>query len=108
MSLGPFQITLIRWIVGLTVSLRLGHIVTNDLVHRLRKNIKGEQKRSKVNGPPIESLVAKERLAIENWQVGLLERPFFTVLVALEISGTAVAMMGSTDGSGGFCAQEPS
>lgn len=83
------QISLVRWIIGLGVSLGIGALVTGKLVEWLRAPIEREvAEREK----PLDT--KRERLTIDNWLVGLIERPFFTVLVASEVSGTAVAILG--------------
>jgi hypothetical protein len=83
------QISLVRWIIGLGVSLGIGALVTGKLVEWLRAPIEREvAEREK----PLD--IKRERLTIDNWLVGLIERPFFTVLVASEVSGTAVAILG--------------
>lgn len=77
---------LIRWGVGLVgVSLVLGHFVTRALTTVLNRNI------------PVETGPWNE---IPKWLrktlIGLVERTFFTVAVAVGLSGTAVAMIGWT------------
>jgi hypothetical protein len=83
------QISLVRWIIGLGVSLGIGALVTGKLVEWLRAPIERE-----VAGREKPLDTKRERLTIDNWLVGLIERPFFTVLVASEVSGTAVAILG--------------
>jgi hypothetical protein len=77
---------LIRWSVGLVgVSLVLGHFFTRALVTVLNRKI------------PVVAGPWKE---IPTWLrktlIGLVERTFFTVAIAVGLSGTAVAMIGWT------------
>jgi hypothetical protein len=69
-----------RWGVGLFVSLVVGWIVTMVFLSLLRRHIELPKDTSASQVPP--SLT------------GLVERLFFTVAVAFDLSGTVPAMMG--------------
>ncbi len=70
-----------RWVIGLLVSLAVGWLVTGQFVRWVRTHYGiGEHTGASPFVPP--SLT------------GLVERLFFSVLVAFNISGTAVAMIG--------------
>ena len=70
---------LFRWALGLSVALILGAVVTNIFVTRLRARIGANESGLTGVSPSL---------------TGLIERLFFTVIVAFDISGTATAMMG--------------
>ncbi len=74
---------LARWIIGLVFSLGIGWLVTGIFLRRLRAFI----------GLPTQGDVESGIREIPPWLVGLIERLFFTLLVAFGVSGTAVAMM---------------
>jgi hypothetical protein len=67
-----------RWILGLTVSVGLGALVTEYFLSRLRSRT-----RTKSYGV----------VGVPAGLTGVIERAFFTVVVAFDISGTATAMM---------------
>ncbi len=71
--------TVVRWSVGLAVALVLGAMVTAWFVSALR---------SYLHIPPSAGRV------VPGWLMGLSERLFFTLVVAFDISGAAIAMMG--------------
>jgi hypothetical protein len=68
-----------RWSLGLAVSLVVGGIVTHLFVRCLRRRI---------------NTVNSEATGVSPWLTGMIERLFFTVVVAFDVSGTATAMMG--------------
>jgi len=74
------MVTLIRWSIGMSVALVLGAVVTELFVRALRSCFN-------ISIPPSQR-------AVPAWLVGSIERLFFTVVVAFNISGTAVAMIG--------------
>jgi hypothetical protein len=79
------------WILGLAVSLGVGSIVTRSFLQWLRKDIRSRAKKNKDRIESDEKLISP--LYIENWLVGILERPFFTVLVAFYVPATAAAIL---------------
>jgi hypothetical protein len=70
--------TAVRWIVGLVVALLVGGLVTGWFLGGLRSYLK---------------IAKPSGRDVPNWLIGLSERLFFTVVVAYNISGAAVAMM---------------
>ena len=70
---------LARWLVGLTVSLGLGAVATSWFLTRLRSHL--------VIPPPVGRVIPRDL-------IGISERLFFTVVIAFDISGAAVAMVG--------------
>jgi hypothetical protein len=74
----------LRWSIGLIgFSLILGW-VSSWILLKILRHITLKKTGGKL--PP--------DLGIPNWLIGLLERLFFTLIVAFEVSGTAVAMIG--------------
>jgi hypothetical protein len=86
--------TAIRFLVwfglGLAFSIRLGGALTPYILLMIRNNI---VEKAKERGEVIDKLYF-ENLEIPDWLVGTVERVFFTILVAFNISGTATAMIG--------------
>lgn len=68
------------WIIGLTFSVFVGWFVTWLFLELLRKAM-GLGKKPKPGGVP-------------SWLTGIIERLFFTVLVAFNVAGIAAAMIG--------------
>ena len=81
----------LRCVLGFLVSLLAGLWVTGRLINSLRKPIVRQVSELKPEERPID--VDQENLTMAAWQVGLVERIFFTVLVSLGISGIAPAMI---------------
>jgi hypothetical protein len=71
----------LRWVIGLFVSLGVGWLVTYQFVRWVRAHYRIEEHTGAAAFVP-------------PWLTGLVERLFFTVLIAFNISGTAVAMIG--------------
>jgi len=80
---------LVWWGLGLTISIRLGAVVTPYILLMIRKNI---VEKAKARGEAIDKLYFED-LELPGWVVGTVERLFFTMLVAFNISGTATAMI---------------
>jgi len=70
---------LARWAVGLAVSLLIGGLVTGWFLNRMRAHLKIP--------PPVGRVVPREL-------IGVSERLFFTVVIAFDVSGAAIAMIG--------------
>ena len=75
----------VRWGLGLLIALGVGHFVTTMLLDWLRERVERVHPEEAVNwrGP---SIVPPE-------VTGLIERLFFTIIVAFDISGAAPGMM---------------
>jgi len=74
------------WGLGLAFALGAGHIT---------RIFKAElQKKCNIKEPPKSLLGPVEEKFIPGWLTGLIERLFFTILVASNISGTGTAMVG--------------
>ena len=71
---------MLRWALGLTLSLGVGWYVTEAFLTQLRENFKVKKPNAEKCVPP--------------WLTGLVERSFFTVAVALNLSGATTAMVG--------------
>jgi hypothetical protein len=70
-----------RWVIGLVLATFVGGVITHIFLSRLRKNI----------APTQASL---DRPRVPAWITGIVERTFFFVLVAFNISGVPTAMVG--------------
>jgi hypothetical protein len=70
--------TTLRWVIGLVVSLAVGGVVTGWFLSSVRAYLK------------IAKPAGRD---VPNWLIGLSERLFFTVLVAFNVSGVAIAMI---------------
>ena len=87
---------LLRWTVGLVgVSLILGHFGTRAFVRYLDLRVSNET----IDGG--EDLEGEPPWAhVPEWlsglAVGMVERVFFTTIIAVNLSGTAIAMIGWT------------
>jgi hypothetical protein len=75
------------WAVGLIVSLLGGHFVTGWFVDRLRDKYS-------IEIPSDVKDAEKQKKGIPAKLTGPVERFFFTILVAYDVSGTAIAMIG--------------
>ncbi len=73
--------TLARWSTGMFVSLAIGQLVTGLFLKSVRNHYKIELGSSTSPGIPA-------------YVIGLVERLFFTIIVAFNISATAIAMIG--------------
>ena len=73
-----------RWATGLVFSVVVGSVVTRVFLTVLRRyeRLGGDSDGNSDSRP------------VPPWLTGALERSFFTVIVALNISGAAVAMIG--------------
>ena len=72
------------WLVGMFVSLGVGHFVVGRFHATLWKAL----------GAPVEKPFSDvEFKPVPGWLTGLAERLFFTFIVASDVSGTAVAMI---------------
>jgi len=80
----------VQWIVGLlVVSLLIGHVVTRAFVTFLKGLINTPDPALKLEAVNIPPLLRKT-------MVGLVERTFFTIVIAAGLTGTAVAMIAWT------------
>lgn len=100
------KLTIISWILGLIVSLGAGHLITSILLVRLRIHFEGrkkewidfaaKQKERFYLGidvyPPNDS--SKKGKPIHPAIIGTAERLFFTIVVAFDLAGAVVAMVG--------------
>ena len=84
---------IIPWTLGLLVSLLLGHYATDKFLFKLRKYAGCDDKAMnsffKKNDP--DTLKFK---SVPPTITGVLERLFFTFIVAFNVSGAAIGMMG--------------
>jgi hypothetical protein len=80
--------TVIRWASGLGVSLPLGPRLIGIILDKLRGSIREKAPEEEQTSDP----TVTEKLYIDKWLVGILERLFFTVMVAFRIPGTGAAM----------------
>ena len=81
---------LLQWSIGLTVSLPVGHLAAYYFRNWRRSYLKKIIGEKIPISQPEEQILKRDILPIIT---GLLERIFFTLLVAFDISGTGVAMM---------------
>lgn len=72
------------WLIGLGVSVIIGGVVTWLFIIGLERYLR-VQKEAETEG---------DLRSIPSWLTGAIERLFFTVAVALNLSGTATAMIG--------------
>jgi len=70
------------WVFGIGFTLGGGHYITDYLLHMIR------EKYVDYEDPDLG------KTAIPEWLIGIIERLFFTILVAFNVSGTAIAMLG--------------
>jgi len=83
---------LVWWVLGLAFSLLLG-LLTGPLLDLIRGRI---LQKARKKGEVIDDKDAKlylESLYVSSKLVGSIERLFFTILVAFNVSGTATAMI---------------
>lgn len=73
---------LFRWAIGMVFSVIVGGIVTWAFLEGLRKYQRLKKDTESNDSRPVPP-----------WLTGMVERAFFTVVVALDISGAAVAMV---------------
>jgi hypothetical protein len=78
------------WILGYAFSLGFGHLAVGPIVDWLRKCAFSKVREE--DEPPTP--IVLEKLYVSPKIIGLIERLFFTLLVAFDVSGTAIAMMG--------------
>ena len=71
------------WLLGLIISLGAGSYATPRFLDWLRSEVDEDELRK----------AKKEQEVVPMWVTGLLERSFFTVAVAFNVPGTAVAMV---------------
>ncbi len=76
---------ILPWLIGLLTSLGVGHLVVDGFLRSLRR-------RSGLGDKPVAHDIAVPRVA--PWLTGLVERLFFTILVASGASGVPTAMVG--------------
>lgn len=72
------------WILGLAISLLVGHFAVDYFLRELRKHMQLGDK------PALPEPLKR----VPSWLTGALERLFFTLLVAFNVSGTPTAMVG--------------
>jgi len=79
----------IRWLLGLGWSLLAGHFVVGLVVDGLRAQIRAAPEAFDDSVPSTWEPDPR----MPSWAVGLIERLFFTLAVAFDVSGSATAMM---------------
>ena len=79
----------IRWLLGLGWSLFAGHFVVGVVVDGLRAQIRAAPEAFDDSMPSTWEPDPR----IPSWAEGLIERLFFTLAVAFDVSGSATAMM---------------
>ena len=85
------KVVFASWLIGLLVSLLIGHLVTDIFLNRLRLHIK--RKADQRHETEIFNSIMSEPLDAPNWLIGLTERTFFTILVSFNVPATAIAMI---------------
>lgn len=88
----PMDAPILRWTVGLIVSLGVGWLFTGCFLKGLQNYI---ERRSLLQAlqASIRARPKEEGEKVPPSLTGLIERLFFTMMVATDISGTAVAMI---------------
>jgi hypothetical protein len=96
--------SVINWIIGLSFSIILGHLVISSSLVVLRRYLESLQdvfntynKKKKIClylGLDFFPQIDPSEKQVPYWVTGLIERSFFTIVVAFDISGTATAMIG--------------
>ena len=81
----------IRWIVGLCFSLFLGGKVAEASIYFIRKRYIKKASVDDSEQKDFESFFAKPGLEVE---IGYIERLFFTICVAFNLSGVVIAIIG--------------
>ena len=95
---------LTSWFIGLAISLVVGHMVTSSLLVFLRRYLEKRKEKDKEFSKKQKILTyigidfyppkdPKEK-QVPYWITGPAERLFFTIVVAFNIPGAAVAMVG--------------
>ncbi len=80
-----------RWFFGLGIfALGIGWLSTFILLNLLQSYIKAQAAERKEEKKYDEFTAAPD---VPSWLIGLIERTFFTILVAFNVSATAVAMI---------------
>ncbi|MBW2741223.1 MAG: hypothetical protein JRE64_20810 [Deltaproteobacteria bacterium] len=85
------MVLILRWIIGFLVSLLIGHYATRKFRDLRNKHIRNVSKNREAIDRQNEQSLNSDILTIVT---GLIERTFFTLIVAFDVSGGAVAMMG--------------
>src|SRR3989442_1456443 len=80
---------IVYWLVGLIWALGVGHFVTKFVVTRLGACLGAARPAAGDSSTPPWSL----GIGVPPWLTGIIERLFFTVAVAFDLSGVATAMM---------------
>jgi hypothetical protein len=81
----------IRWFIGLLVSLLVGHYATRKFRDLRNKHIRNVCQDSEALQKQDEQSLNSDLLPLVT---GLIERTFFTLVIAFNVSGGAVAMIG--------------
>ncbi len=81
----------IRWSIGILVSLLVGHYATRNFRDLRNKHIRNVCKYNEALQKQDEQSINSDLLPLVT---GLIERTFFTLVIAFDVSGGAVAMMG--------------
>lgn len=74
---------LLRWVIGLGFALGIGHLLTKIFLEKLRAHIRFD----------VSGINVAER-EIPAWLAGILERLFFTAVIAFDVSAAGAAIMG--------------
>jgi len=83
---------LLWWAAGLFVSLVIGGLATSGLLDWIRKKIKEKAKaKDEICEDDYKKFFGHRYFS--PWITGTIERLFFTILVAFNVSGTATAMI---------------
>ncbi len=85
------MVLILRWIIGLLVSLLIGHYASRKFRDLRNKHIRNLCKDHKAIDRQNEQSFNNDILTMVT---GLIERMFFTLIIAFDVSGSAVAMMG--------------
>ena len=84
------------WILGFAISMGLGQLLTRKFLFKIRNDLirflthDSEDKELEETALKLKN---KETLGSLDWMVGFVERGLFTLIIAFDISGGAVAMM---------------
>ena len=98
---------IIPWILGLLISLLIGHYVTKKILNLLRSHVGCDDeamtrflashalnRNNSTNETHSDDPDVLELNQVPPGLQGVLERFFFTIIIAFNVSGAAVAMMG--------------
>jgi len=77
------------WLFGLTWALVVGHLATKFVLNRIRAFLVAARTAAGDTSTPPWSIGT----GVPSWLTGTIERLFFTVAVAFDLSGVATAMM---------------